>query len=115
MAAKLNNFRCVVDGHVLTDFPVNLYRDRKFQSVDLMTGITSDEGYMSIRYMSLLPPSAPGLSKREKIRHHVKESLKEDFRPDLDAMTDTILQRYFTAEAEENEQTYHRQFDDAIR
>ena len=109
MAETLTNFRIVVDGHVISDFPINLYKEGKFQQVALMTGTTSDEGWMNMNFMQT-PPD--GLSGKEKVRFHVKEMLSHDFAENLDAITDAAIQKYFTAEAETDEQTFQRQFVD---
>ena len=63
MAAEVENFRCVVDGDVIPDFPEKLYKERKFQAVPLMIGITSDEGYTGVKFMDMGQPLPENLSR----------------------------------------------------
>ena len=113
MAAELMNFRPVVDGAFLTDFPANLYKDGKFQDVPLMTGFTSDEGYVNVRFLNGGKPLPDTLSK-EQIRPFVLNELQRDFPENPETLTDAAIQKYITPEAETNARTFLRQFMDMI-
>ena len=113
MAAELINFRPVVDGALLADFPANLFRDGKFQDVPLMTGFTSDEGYVNVRFLNFDKP-LPEMLTKEQIRAYVLNELQRDFPENPEPLTDAAIQKYITPEAATNARTFLRQFMDMI-
>ena len=112
MAAEIENFRCVVDGDVLVDFPKQLYKEGKFQAVPVMTGFTSDEGYLAVKYMDMGQPLPENLSRYEQMRFRIHEMIEGAVAENADVITDAACKQYITKEAEEKEEVFHRQYND---
>ena len=111
MATSIMNFRPVIDGNFLTDYPQNLYRDGKFKHVPLITGFTSDEGYIGVPFLNMGKPLPDTVSKDE-IRGFMKEMLKLDFHLNLDTVIDSTYDKYLSGKAEIDKKTFLRQYID---
>ena len=111
MSEELHNFKPVVDGSFLADFPLNLYVEGKFHSVPLMTGFTSHEGYVA---ESLLDEPLHETKSEDEIRALVLKDMKNDYPINTDRIVDASIKKYITPEAETNAHAFRCQFGEIL-
>ena len=100
-------FKPVIDGVFVKDYPYILYKTGEFQKKEIMAGCNSDEGYVMVKFM-LTDPNMP--TTKENLQEQMNICISSVFLENSEELSQAAFKCYISDEAVGNLEVFKRQY-----